>query len=224
VLRTRGRAGGRELLLHLRGLRDELGELVLDETDVARVLLDRGLGVHLGWVLEIGFRRRDHVGDFLQAALDAREPLVEGRELARDQRVDGAAHVVIDGIPLVLFELLDFEDGALKVALQNLVVNRVGLSEGLRIDGSELGQVVMRHRRLRRNGSRRPVGELRVIPVIAEQRRGFGVGLEQVLDIRVGDGFEVLVGRARAHRRGGQRQHTHTHDPCFHSSFPFWFD
>src|SRR5205823_5368867 len=135
------------------------------------VLLDGGLGVYLRRTFQIRLRRGDYRGDSVQPPDDRAQALLRRRELAGDQRVDCAAHVVLQWVPLPAAQRLELVRLRLETVLQGAVVDGILGGQLLRIDAGELRQAALRGRQIALHSLTAVIVEPRVVAVLAEMRR-----------------------------------------------------
>ena len=191
--RQRRRLRGAKVLFQGRRLLHERLKLLLDQLGRALVLLDGCLGVHLGRRLEICLRRRDHPGNRLQPPDDRAQPLLWRRELAGNQRVDRAADVVLQRVPLPTAERLQFVDLRLEPVLQDAVVDRVLGGELCRIDARQLGESAFRGSQITLHSLCAVVVEPGVIAMFAQPRGRLRVSIEKLLDVLLCERLESGV-------------------------------
>ena len=182
-----------ELLLQRRRLLHQRFELLFDEIRRPLVLLDGRLRVHPGRVLQIRLRRCDDRRNSVQASDDRPQPLLRRRELAGDQRVDRAADVVIERVPLPVAQRLQPVDLRLEPVLQDAVIDRVLGGQLLRIDARQLRQPTSGGRQIALHSLRAVIVEPRVVAVISEAGRRFRIAIDQLLHVLLCEGLESDV-------------------------------
>ena len=198
------RAGLRrlELLLHRRDLPGQWVELLFHQADGAFVLLDGRLGVDPRRHLQICLRRRHHPWNALQPPDDGPQPLLRRRELARNQSMDGAADVVLEGIPLPTPDGGQLVDLRVEAVLEDARVDRVFGGKRGEIDPRQLHQRRARGRQVLPHPFGAVVVEPRVVAVLAQARGGLRVAIEQLLDVLLRERLEA--GRSASNARSTQ--------------------
>ncbi len=99
----------------------------MEETDDARQLLDRNLGVNTGWVLEIGASGIKHGGELALTRDDGFQPICRGREGAAHDDENAVRHAARISVR-VLFpgaDLFDIQQRRTDVT-ENKVPVRIG--------------------------------------------------------------------------------------------------
>src|SRR5262249_11409071 len=144
-------------------------------------------------------------------AADGRaQSLFRRRELPGNQRVDRAAYVVLQCVPLPAAQNLQLEDLRVEPILQDAVVDRV-LGRGLfRVDVRQLRQATFRGGQLALHSLRAVVVEARVVAVLAEPGRRFRIAIEQLLEILLRERFEAsIVGSGSGSQQEGAEEQVH---------------